>query len=142
MTEREKLYSCLLHHEVEENGRELKNIASCLGLSHKKGYRLMKAYKQSYEDYKVLTLNEIAKIKRQAHRLLVESRAKANRIVEQRKATSVIDYAFNMPITAKEKREYFAIAALVARDEYLPVGYRKPKDDNPRIINNPNKYQY
>lgn len=54
----------------------------------------------------------------------------------------IVEYAFHMPITAKERNRYRTIASLVARDEYLPEGYRKPKDDKQRIIEDRNKYKY
>ena len=47
----------------------------------------------------------------------------------------IVSYAFHMPITANERREFNAIAELVRRDEYLPIGYRKPKAPAPIVEN-------
>jgi hypothetical protein len=55
-------------------------------------------------------------------------------------ATTVVDYAFHMPITAREQKIYKAIARLVASDEYRPVGYRKPKHQHD-IVNNRRAYE-
>lgn len=51
----------------------------------------------------------------------------------------VVDFAFHMPITHSEQREFNAIRNLVFSDSYLSQGYRNSKQQPP-IVSNRNRY--
>lgn len=51
----------------------------------------------------------------------------------------IVEFAFHMPITEAEHREYMAIKKLVRLDQYLPPAYRDPKRQPP-IVDDPKKY--
>lgn len=135
MTDRNKMYSAILHREVDVNGLKIKYVASKLGLTYNRAYKLKNAYKSEFDDYDALSLDRIERLRIKATEVMEKSRARAKRIIEKRKLDSKIDTAFHMPISKQELREFNAIAELVRRDEYLPIGYRKPKTPAPIVEN-------
>lgn len=130
-----KMYSCIIHEELN-NGRKVSYIARKLGLTGKMVNELAQMYNGAWKNhYHIYSLIEITDKKTKAQELL----NKISEDVKKIKTYKYIPHAFHMPITAREQREFVAIAKLVAKDEYLPMGYRKPKETL-NIVNNKNNY--
>lgn len=53
---------------------------------------------------------------------------------------TIVEYALGMPITHDENEEFKRIKSLVARDEFLSEGYRKPKKISPALVRNMKRY--
>lgn len=140
MTDREKMYSFIIHREVEGKGNKLTQVATKLDINYNKAYKLLKAYQPIFEkDYDVMDIDKLVKMKEKAKVVLENARQVAQAIMAKRNSTAIAEWAFNMPITNGERNEFNAIMELVKKDEYLPVGYRKPKHPAP-IISNPKRY--
>lgn len=135
MEERLKMYSCIIHKEVEVKGCHLTHIANLLGITYQHAYRLMRAYEPSFEEYNAMTLTRIINQRKNTKKMLTQIKAKA----ERKANAKYVDKAFFMPITKNEKREFDAIKKMVMNDEYLPIGYRKPQEPE-RFIENKNAY--
>lgn len=126
MSEREKMYSAILHREVEINGEKLVRIATLLELNYNKAYKLMKGYKPLFDrENDAMTLAEIIRMRNKCKKIMYKSRKEAQEAVERFKRADRAEFVFHMPITKRERNEYNAIAELVLKDEYLPKGYRK-----------------
>lgn len=135
MTDRNKMYSAILHREVDVNGLKIMYVASKLGLTYNRAYKLKNAYKSEFDDCDALSLDRIERLRIKATEVMEKSRIKARKIIEKRKLDDKRGFAFHMPISKKELREFNAIAELVRKDEYLPMGYRKPKAPAPIVSN-------
>lgn len=137
MKERQKMYSCILHDELEKGG-QLTALALTLGIPISTASKLVREYKECYRLESAMSLSDVVRMKKNAASLLRKTRLEAAELYELRK--SYRSFAFHMPISEAEHREYMAIKKLVDKDEYLSPGYRKPKEDKP-IVNNKNIYR-
>ena len=139
MKERDKMLSAIIHEEVD-GGRSLVNLAKFLGIPYKKAHYLKCKYKPSYDDSKVLNFAELQHLKDVAKDVLDKVNAKVDALRQAYERHEVITYAFHMPISTAEQKEYKAIAELVKKDEYLPIGYRSNGDE--RVVANKAMYAY
>lgn len=135
MTEREKMYSALIYREVEIKGKRLKFVASLLDLDQSKAWYYKYKYKPEFEEYNSMTIEKIIKMRAFAKHFLAKTRKRAKTMYEKRMFNDKSRSAFHMPISDEERKQYNAIARLVALDEYLPIGYRKNTDKAPIVSN-------
>lgn len=136
MEERLKMYSCIIHKEVEVKGCHLTHIANLLGITYQHAYRLMRAYEPSFEEYNAMTLTRIINQRKNTKKMLTQIKTKAERLANAK----YVDKAFFMPITKGEKIAFDKIKEQVFNDEYLPMGYRKPQEPE-RFIEDKNQYE-
>lgn len=73
MKERYKLYSCIIHHELER-GNKLSSIADSLGLPYKKALELKQNYNGTDEMYSCMELWRLLRLRKNARDVLARTR--------------------------------------------------------------------
>lgn len=130
--EQRQLYSAIIHEELGK-GRKPLWLARKLKMTVQDVNAFDSLYLNTCEKYHVYTLDKLLQIREKRQKLLDDIAQKIKRIPYE-------SHAFHMPITLREAQEYNRIATLVAKDEYLPVGYRSPKNPYP-IVHNKKRYE-
>ena len=122
------MYSAAIRSAITE-GKSIEKIATDLELTPGQVRELDAEFVSEYNFFKYMTYAQLHHQKVMVRRL----KNKVKAYVKQQKMLygNVAESAFHMQITGKEAQAFNRIAYLVAKDQYLPKGYRKRKESKP-----------
>lgn len=141
MNNSQRIQSAIIHHEVTQCGTPLAKVADQLLVSRYEAAHLLQQYSDSFKEY-YFPIEQYSAMRCKCRNLLarISKNVSEKKLKSLARSTRVIEYAFHMPITGREKMLFEQIRSQVLADTYLPASYRNPKQHR-AIVHNKSKYE-